>query len=81
MKKNFWTDLNRQAGAKNAASFLLCLGDAMKEFEIRLTRKRPEDFVVSNQGVAPTQFEILRFYGPQGPSVIATICRVEQEIL
>jgi hypothetical protein len=66
---------------KSAASFLLCSSNAMKEFEIRLTRKQPEDFVVSNQGVAPTQFEILRFYGPKRPNVIATICRVEQEIL
>jgi hypothetical protein len=39
---------------KSAASFLLWLGNAMKEFEIRLTRKQPEDFVVSNQGVAPS---------------------------
>jgi hypothetical protein len=66
---------------KSAASFLLCPSNAMKEFEIRLTRKQPEDFVVSNKGVAPTQFEMLRFCGPDGPNVIVTICRVEQEIL
>jgi hypothetical protein len=71
---------NWEAEMKCGILFALS-SNAMKEFEIRLTRKQPEDFVVSNQGVAPTQFEILRFYGLKGPNVIATICRVEQEIL